>query len=152
MLDEYNALISNGTWALVPRPANVNVVRSMWLFKHKFYADGSLRRYKARLVANGRKYIGKFDDASHMQIINRAGTTVGYKSPMLSVRNGDPCRDPTIIFAALLVFLYLPLPAQDLYYAESNSLCFYLLLQLTAYTDDDWVTLSRSSVMLIYEV
>ncbi|GKA46710.1 ribonuclease H-like domain-containing protein [Tanacetum coccineum] len=53
MLDEYNALISNGTWALVPRPANVNVVRSMWLFKHKFKADGSLSRYKARLVANG---------------------------------------------------------------------------------------------------
>ncbi|GKF91455.1 ribonuclease H-like domain-containing protein [Tanacetum coccineum] len=54
MLDEYNALISNGTWALVPRPANVNVVRSMWLFKHKFKAYGSLSRYKARLVANGR--------------------------------------------------------------------------------------------------
>ncbi|GKG30652.1 ribonuclease H-like domain-containing protein, partial [Tanacetum coccineum] len=49
MLDEYNALVSNGTWVLVPRPANVNVVRSMWLFKHKFKA-----RYKARLVANGR--------------------------------------------------------------------------------------------------
>ncbi|GJY72458.1 ribonuclease H-like domain-containing protein [Tanacetum coccineum] len=29
MLDEYNALITNGTWVLVPRPANVNVVRSM---------------------------------------------------------------------------------------------------------------------------
>ncbi|GKE34552.1 ribonuclease H-like domain-containing protein [Tanacetum coccineum] len=42
MLDEYNALISNGTWALVPRLANVNVVHSMWLFKHKFKADGSL--------------------------------------------------------------------------------------------------------------
>ncbi|GJT35659.1 ribonuclease H-like domain-containing protein [Tanacetum coccineum] len=42
MLDEYNALITNGTWVLVPRPANVNVVRSMWLFKHKFNADGSL--------------------------------------------------------------------------------------------------------------
>ncbi|GJV53715.1 ribonuclease H-like domain-containing protein [Tanacetum coccineum] len=26
MLDEYNALITNGTWVLVPRPANVNVV------------------------------------------------------------------------------------------------------------------------------
>ncbi|GKA17080.1 ribonuclease H-like domain-containing protein [Tanacetum coccineum] len=35
MLDEYNALITNGTWVLVPRPANVNVVRSMWIFKHK---------------------------------------------------------------------------------------------------------------------
>ncbi|GJU89057.1 ribonuclease H-like domain-containing protein [Tanacetum coccineum] len=54
MLDEYNALITNGTWVLVPRPANVNVVRSMWLFKHKFRADGSLSRYKAHLVANGR--------------------------------------------------------------------------------------------------
>ncbi|GJY98500.1 ribonuclease H-like domain-containing protein [Tanacetum coccineum] len=39
MLDEYNALITNGTWVLVPRPANVNVVRSMWLFKHKFNAE-----------------------------------------------------------------------------------------------------------------
>ncbi|GJZ07692.1 ribonuclease H-like domain-containing protein [Tanacetum coccineum] len=31
MVDEYNALISNGTWALVPRPTNVNIVRSMWI-------------------------------------------------------------------------------------------------------------------------
>ncbi|GJR52184.1 RNA-directed DNA polymerase, eukaryota [Tanacetum coccineum] len=54
MLDEYNALITNGTWVLVPRPTNVNVVRSMWLFKHKFHVDGTLSRYKARLVANGR--------------------------------------------------------------------------------------------------
>ncbi|GKA40981.1 ribonuclease H-like domain-containing protein [Tanacetum coccineum] len=54
MVDEYNALISNGVWALVPRPTNVNVVHSMWLFRHKFNADGSLSRYKARLVANGR--------------------------------------------------------------------------------------------------
>ncbi|GJR38446.1 ribonuclease H-like domain-containing protein [Tanacetum coccineum] len=54
MVDEYNALISNGTWVLVPRPTNVNVVRSMWLFRHKYNADGSLSRYKARLVANGR--------------------------------------------------------------------------------------------------
>nr|GFA16337.1 ribonuclease H-like domain-containing protein [Tanacetum cinerariifolium] len=52
MLDGYNALITNGTWVLVPHPANVNVVRSMWIFKHKFHADGSLSRYKARLVAN----------------------------------------------------------------------------------------------------
>ncbi|GJR62106.1 ribonuclease H-like domain-containing protein [Tanacetum coccineum] len=29
MVDEYNALISNGTWALVSRPTNVNVVRSV---------------------------------------------------------------------------------------------------------------------------
>ncbi|GJT44819.1 ribonuclease H-like domain-containing protein [Tanacetum coccineum] len=34
------------------RPASVNMVRSMWLLKHKFHADGTLSRYKARLVAN----------------------------------------------------------------------------------------------------
>nr|GEW85822.1 ribonuclease H-like domain-containing protein [Tanacetum cinerariifolium] len=54
MHDEYNALVKNGTWILVPRPTSINLVRSMWLFKHKFYADGTLSYYKARLVANGR--------------------------------------------------------------------------------------------------
>ncbi|GJY96179.1 ribonuclease H-like domain-containing protein [Tanacetum coccineum] len=49
----YNALVKNGTWILVPRPSDVNLVRSMWLFKHKFHADSTLSRYKARLVANG---------------------------------------------------------------------------------------------------
>ncbi|GJW20336.1 ribonuclease H-like domain-containing protein [Tanacetum coccineum] len=53
MYDEYNVLIKNDTWILVSKPPNVNVVRSMWLFRHKYHVDGSLSRYKARLVANG---------------------------------------------------------------------------------------------------
>ncbi|GJS85465.1 ribonuclease H-like domain-containing protein [Tanacetum coccineum] len=53
MRDEYNALIKNSTWTLVPRPPDVNVVRCMWIFRHKYLADGRLSRYKARLVANG---------------------------------------------------------------------------------------------------
>nr|GEW55576.1 ribonuclease H-like domain-containing protein [Tanacetum cinerariifolium] len=53
MYDEYNELVKNGAWLLVPRPTGVNMVHSMWLFKHKFHADGTLSRYKARLVANG---------------------------------------------------------------------------------------------------
>nr|GEX75744.1 ribonuclease H-like domain-containing protein [Tanacetum cinerariifolium] len=53
MHDEYNALVKNGTWILVPRPAGINLVRSMWLFKHKIHADGTLSRYKACLVSNG---------------------------------------------------------------------------------------------------
>ncbi|GKC11356.1 ribonuclease H-like domain-containing protein [Tanacetum coccineum] len=54
MCDEYKALIDNKTWVLVPRPPNVNIIRFMWLYKHKYNADGSLGRYKAQLVANGR--------------------------------------------------------------------------------------------------
>ncbi|GKC13559.1 ribonuclease H-like domain-containing protein, partial [Tanacetum coccineum] len=53
MYDEYNALVKNGTWLLVPRPVGVNMVRSTWLFKYKFHDDRTLSRYKARLVANG---------------------------------------------------------------------------------------------------
>ncbi|GJW39490.1 ribonuclease H-like domain-containing protein [Tanacetum coccineum] len=53
MCDKYKALIDNNTWVLVPRPPNVNIVRSMWLYKYKYNADRSLNRYKARLVANG---------------------------------------------------------------------------------------------------
>ena len=53
MLNEFNALIDNKTWELVPRPPNVNVIRSMWIFRHKHNADGSFERYKARLVGNG---------------------------------------------------------------------------------------------------
>ncbi|GJR74728.1 ribonuclease H-like domain-containing protein [Tanacetum coccineum] len=53
MYDEYNELVKNSTWLLVPRPVGINMVRSMWLFKHKFHVDGTLSRYKARLDANG---------------------------------------------------------------------------------------------------
>ncbi|GKD24717.1 ribonuclease H-like domain-containing protein [Tanacetum coccineum] len=53
MRDEYHALIKNKTWTLVPRPPDTNIVRCMWLFRHKYLADGTLSRYKARLVANG---------------------------------------------------------------------------------------------------
>nr|GEY40660.1 ribonuclease H-like domain-containing protein [Tanacetum cinerariifolium] len=52
MYDKYNTLVKNGTWLLVPRPAGVNMVCSVWLFKDKFHADGTLSRYKGRLVAN----------------------------------------------------------------------------------------------------
>ncbi|GJW46942.1 ribonuclease H-like domain-containing protein [Tanacetum coccineum] len=61
MSDEYNALIKNNTWTLVPRPTDANIIRCMWLFHHKFIADGTLSRYKARLVANGSTQIKGVD-------------------------------------------------------------------------------------------
>ncbi|XP_057418647.1 uncharacterized mitochondrial protein AtMg00820-like [Lotus japonicus] len=51
---EFNALIRNNTWELVPRPCDVNVIRSMWIFRH---TNGLFERYKARLVGDGRSQI-----------------------------------------------------------------------------------------------
>ncbi|XP_019094505.1 PREDICTED: uncharacterized protein LOC109129917 [Camelina sativa] len=54
MTDEVGPMNKTKNWDLVPRPPNVNIVRSMWLFKHKYNADGVLNRHKARLVATGK--------------------------------------------------------------------------------------------------
>jgi len=51
MTDEFNALISNDTWELVPPHYAYNLVVSKWLFQMKYNFDGSLERYKARLIA-----------------------------------------------------------------------------------------------------
>jgi hypothetical protein len=50
---EIQALQSNRTWILVPRPANTNIVGSKWVFRTKYLPDGSIERLKARLVAKG---------------------------------------------------------------------------------------------------
>ncbi|GAU41761.1 hypothetical protein TSUD_13620 [Trifolium subterraneum] len=51
--DEFNALLRNGTWSLVPPPNNHNIVDCKWLFRIKRNPDGTIARYKARLVAKG---------------------------------------------------------------------------------------------------
>jgi len=53
MEEEHAALLQNQTWDLVPRPRHANIVTGKWIFKHKFLADGSLERYKARWVLRG---------------------------------------------------------------------------------------------------
>ncbi|GKC61768.1 ribonuclease H-like domain-containing protein, partial [Tanacetum coccineum] len=70
MCDEYNALIKNNTWTLVPRRTDANVVRCMWLFRHKYLADDTLSRYKARLVANGSTQLEGIDvDETFSQVV-----------------------------------------------------------------------------------
>jgi hypothetical protein len=53
MTIEFQALLSNYTWSLCPRPLHHNVVRNKWVFKIKQNPDGSIERYKTRLVAKG---------------------------------------------------------------------------------------------------
>nr|GEU97106.1 ribonuclease H-like domain-containing protein [Tanacetum cinerariifolium] len=74
MHDEYTALIKNKTWTLVPRPSDTNIVRCMWLFRHKYLADGTLSRYKARLVANGSTQLEGVDVDETFSPVVKPGT------------------------------------------------------------------------------
>ncbi|VVA38993.1 PREDICTED: Retrovirus-related Pol poly from, partial [Prunus dulcis] len=53
MGEECNALQQAGTWVLVPPKPTLNVLLNKWVFRIKHNSDGSVQRYKARLVANG---------------------------------------------------------------------------------------------------
>ena len=53
MDSEYNSLLKQNTWSLVPLPFGKNVVHCKWVYKIKRGSDGSIARYKARLVAKG---------------------------------------------------------------------------------------------------
>ncbi len=50
---EIATLEEAGTWTTVPRPANKNIVGSKWVFHIKHKANGTIEKYKARLVARG---------------------------------------------------------------------------------------------------
>ncbi|GJW87828.1 ribonuclease H-like domain-containing protein [Tanacetum coccineum] len=74
MRDEYHALIKNKTWILVPRPTDTNIVYCMWLFRHKYLVDGTLSRYKARLVANGSTQLEGVDVDETFSPVVKPGT------------------------------------------------------------------------------
>eukprot|EP00253_Pinus_taeda_P022820 PITA_22820 len=50
---EYNSIMVNDVWEVVPRPQDMSVVGSKWIYKMKYAADNSVEKYKARFVAKG---------------------------------------------------------------------------------------------------
>jgi hypothetical protein len=53
MIEEYESILKNDVWEVVPRPQGKSVVTSKWLYKIKHAADGSVEKFKARFVARG---------------------------------------------------------------------------------------------------
>ncbi|XP_019104308.1 uncharacterized mitochondrial protein AtMg00820-like [Beta vulgaris subsp. vulgaris] len=51
--EEIQALHQNETWELVPKPREVQPISCKWVDKVKTRPDGTIGRYKARLVARG---------------------------------------------------------------------------------------------------
>lgn len=61
MTKEINALTENQTWKLVTLPPGKRANDSKWIYKVKFNPNGTVERYKARLVANGYTQIEGID-------------------------------------------------------------------------------------------
>ena len=53
MHEELNQFVRNEVWELAPRPENVHVIGTKWIFKNKTDEDGEIIRNKSRLVAQG---------------------------------------------------------------------------------------------------
>lgn len=61
MKEEIDALHENKTWDLVERPKGSKVINCRWVLKKKFNPDGTVERYRARLVAKGYAQKAGFD-------------------------------------------------------------------------------------------
>jgi hypothetical protein len=55
MREEYDALLENKTWHLVPPNSTTNITDCKWVYHIKRHANGTIDRYKSRLVAKGFK-------------------------------------------------------------------------------------------------
>jgi transposase InsO family protein len=53
MEEELHMIEKNNTWQLVDRPQDRKVIGVKWVFKTKLNADGSINKFKARLVVKG---------------------------------------------------------------------------------------------------
>ena len=53
MTEEYQSIIENDVWEIVPRPEGKYVVSSKWIFKIKYTTDGSIEKYKSKFIGRG---------------------------------------------------------------------------------------------------
>ena len=53
MIEEYQSIMKNDVWDVVPRPEGKSVVTPKRIYKIKHAADGSIEKYKAIFVARG---------------------------------------------------------------------------------------------------
>ena len=51
--EEYESIMKNDVWDVVPRAEDKAVVTSKWLYKIKHGFDGSAKKFMARFVARG---------------------------------------------------------------------------------------------------
>ncbi len=96
MAEELDALSRTHTWDLVPLPPHAVPITCRWIYRVKTRSDGSLERYKARLVARGfqqeygRDYEETFAPVAHMHTVRTLVAVAairGWTLSQLDVKN-----------------------------------------------------------------
>jgi hypothetical protein len=71
MMEEYQSIMKNDVWDIVPRPEGKSVVTSKWIYKIKHTADGSIERHKVRFVARGFSQVEGIDYEETFSLVAR---------------------------------------------------------------------------------
>ena len=71
MVEEYDSIVRNNVWDVVPRPKNKSDVSSHWLYKVKQAADGSVEKHKTRFVARGFSQVNGIDYDETFSLVAR---------------------------------------------------------------------------------
>ena len=69
--DEVESILQNHTWELVDLPSGSKPLGYKWIFKKKMKADGSIDKYKARLVIKGYKQKEGLDNFDTNSLVTR---------------------------------------------------------------------------------
>lgn len=72
--EELSALEENQTWDITTLPPGKKPIGTKWLFKTKYLPDGSVERYKARLVVLGNKQTLGIDYAENFALVSKLTT------------------------------------------------------------------------------
>jgi hypothetical protein len=96
MIEELAALDHTGNWDIVPLSSHAVSITCKWVFKVKTKSDGSVERYKARLVARGfqqsqgQYYDETFAPVAHMTTVHTmivVAATRSWKIHQMDVKN-----------------------------------------------------------------
>jgi hypothetical protein len=95
MTEEYQSILKNDVWDVVPIPKGKSIVTSKWIYKIKHVVDESIEKYKARFVARGLSQIEgvNYDDTfapvaryTSIRSIISLSSSMGWKLHQMDVK------------------------------------------------------------------